>query len=261
MLKGSLVLAGDFAKLERMRFEATRRDAFVESAIARISPGLAVLHGPFAGMLYPERKADCSSLFPKILGSYESELHPFLEETCRKEHRVVVDVGCAEGCYAVGLARRLPGARVHAFDLDGEAIRLCGEMAHLNGVLDRVTTGASCGPETLRSLCRSGKALIVSDCEGYEKDLFTEEVVPSLAGHDLLIEVHDCLDIEISGTLRRRSSATHSIRAVQSLDDIVKAHTYSHAELGPYDLATRNLLLAEHRASIMEWLYLTPLAS
>ena len=82
-----------------------------------------------------------------------------------------------------------------------------------------------------------------------------------MAKDDLLIEIHDMKDIEISTTIRQCFAKTHKIEIIESLDDIKKALTYSYKELESYDLATRKLLLAENRAAIMDWFYLTPLGS
>ena len=55
---------------------------------------------------------------------------------------VVVNIGCAEGYYAVGMAGRMPDTRVDAFDIDPAAQRACGELAARRGVADRVRVGA-----------------------------------------------------------------------------------------------------------------------
>ena len=52
---------------------------------------------------------------------------------------VLVDVGCGYGAIAVSLARRAPGARVWAVDVNERARELCAINAEANGVGDRVT--------------------------------------------------------------------------------------------------------------------------
>lgn len=227
--------------------------------IESLSQDLSVLHGPFKGMLYPEFKAVGGAIAPKVLGSYERELHQVMEEICLNDYSEIVDVGCAEGYYAVGLAMRLPNAKVFTFDTDVVAIHLCKQMAQLNKVAERIIIGSFCDAKVLQSIPYTKRALIISDCEGYEKQLFTKEIVPFLAKHDLLIEVHDFLDIEISSVIRQRFAGTHSIKAIQSIDDITKAHTYEYEELREYSLDVRRRFFAENRPHIMEWLYMTPL--
>jgi hypothetical protein len=230
----------------------------VEEEASLVFPEMTVMHGPFMGMKYPEARSVGSSLFPKILGSYERELHPVFDEICLKDYRSIVDIGCAEGYYAVGLAMRMPDTHVFAYDTNVEARALCERMAGVNGVGERVSTGDFCCAETIRSLPLSGRCLVISDCEGYEKKLFSEEVVTILAECEVLVEVRDFVDIEISSVLRERFERTHAITVVRSTDDIAKAQSCEYEELTAYCLSDRRELLAECRPSIMEWFYMVP---
>ena len=254
----TIELVRSVERVRRKRLQARRDRETVEVAIQRIVPDLVVRHGPFKGMRYPEVRSVGSTVFPKLIGSYERELHPTIEAICRTAYSEVVDVGCAEGYYAVGLALRLPEAKVFAYDTDRVAIAQCERMARLNQVAERVVVGSSCDPDTLRSIPVSGRALIISDCEGYERHLFTPEVVEWLAGHDVLVELHDFLDIEVSMLVRQRFQDSHTISVIDSLDDVKKAQTYAYEELSPYDLETRKVLLRERRPAAMEWFFMTP---
>src|SRR5438094_9802013 len=82
----------------------------VAEVVRATFPDLTVLNGPFRGLQYPSAEAICSAILPKLLGSYEKELHCTIERLCNTDCSVVVDVGCAEGFYAVGFARRLKTA-------------------------------------------------------------------------------------------------------------------------------------------------------
>src|SRR5262245_41340678 len=73
---------------------------------------LSVQRGPFAGMVYPDHAAVGSTLYPKLLGSYERELHQTVDDIVRLGYDTVVDIGAAEGYYAVGLAMKMPGTQV-----------------------------------------------------------------------------------------------------------------------------------------------------
>ena len=151
--------------------------------------GLSVAAGPFVGMQYIA-EATGSSLPPKLLGSYEAELHPALEHARQSRYDAVVDVGCAEGYYAVGLARMLPGTPVLAYDTDPHAQYLCRQLAAHNGVSGQVQVLGTCGPSEL--LARTGqRLLVVCDCEGYERDLFGTDVAQAMAASDLIIELHE----------------------------------------------------------------------
>lgn len=229
-----------------------------ESYARRLSPSLTVLNGPFKGLRYASARSAGSALVPKILGSYESELHGVIGRILENDYSDVVDVGCAEGYYAVGFGMLLAHATVHAFDTSSRARRLCLDTARRNGVADRLRLGSLCDEATLVGLDLGRRALVVSDCEGYEATLFTPRVAAFLARHDALIEVHHAHDPELSLSLQSRFRSTHDVTVVESVDDNRKIRLLVYAELAEYDATTKRRLLSEGRAGIMEWLYFTP---
>jgi hypothetical protein len=83
-----------------------------------------VLLGPFADLRYPFASLP-RQLFlgPLQVGSYESELHETVEGIVAREPQVLVNVGAAEGYYAVGLARRLAELEVIAYEADPHCAR------------------------------------------------------------------------------------------------------------------------------------------
>jgi precorrin-6B methylase 2 len=241
--------------------EQSDRDDTLTRIAGDLFPTLTVSTGPFEGLRYPCLQSVGSALLPKLLGSYESELRAALEALLATDYDTVVDIGCAEGYYAVGLGLRLKNTEIYAFDTDPRARQACAEMARLNGVESRVHIGGLCDKNVLRLLPLGRRALIVADCEGYEKELFDHEMALLLAKHTLIIEAHDFIDIEISSHLRTVFSMTHCVESVRSTDDIQKAHTYQYEQLGKYDTNERRLILGERRPAIMEWLVMTPLSA
>jgi len=225
--------------------------------INKIFPELIVRHGPFSGMEYPLASSVGSSLFPKLLGSYESELSDIMGEICNKDYTSIVDIGCAEGYYATGLALKIKSAHVYAFDVNEKARNLCSQMFE-NNMIDsqRYTIDSFCSKETLVNLDFGKKGLVFCDCEGYEKELFDESNLDVLKNHDLLIETHDCFDINISTYLYDLFKDTHTITVIESIDDIQKAKKYNYDEINDCSLEEKYILLREGRRTIMEWFYL-----
>ena len=171
--------------------------------------GTAVLHGPFAGMLYPKDSALSRNAVPMLLGSFESELHPIIEAIPSRHYQRIVDVGCAEGYYVVGLARstRLP---VIGYDVNEAELNACHQMAGINGVRHLVELKGWCDSGELRSTCPT-RSFIICDCEGYEHKLFDTDTLRSLTESDILIEMHgDCR------LLLDRCRQTHSLTIIQS---------------------------------------------
>jgi len=180
------------------------------------APQKVVLGGIFKGMKYPDYESSGSPLFTKFLGSYEDELNPFLTETVATKYAEILDIGCAEGYYAVGLSMMHPEAKVYAYDIDHIALNRCRAMADINGVTNRIFFGNKCEKSTLVNFKFSGKGLILSDCEGYEKELFDKETATALKGCDVIIELHDNALPDIKQRMIEAFQDTHSISFVTS---------------------------------------------
>src|SRR5690348_1337426 len=101
---------------ESLRFRIGHPANYLRVAQAVVNRyGQRVNSGPFKGLEYISGAAG-SAYTPKILGCYEQEIHAFIEEIINKSYSVIVDVGCAEGYYAVGFAYRSSDVKVYAFD-------------------------------------------------------------------------------------------------------------------------------------------------
>ena len=256
ILDKTILRLARYAEMARTQFHDQQQ--LIDNAIMKICPDLVVKNGLFKGMKYPGKVSRYSTLFPKLIGSYEKELLVVFEEICKQEYTHILNIGCAEGYYAVGLAMRFPSAAVYAYDIDKDAIRLCRNMAKINGVEERVHLASVCDINTLEGFSSTKKCLIISDCEGCEKDLFTQEIAKLFNHHDFLIEIHDFVDITISSIIRQRFERTHLIKVVKSIDDLKKAQLYFYEELKRYNHNDKKILLQEKRPTIMEWFYMTP---
>lgn len=256
ILNATLVKISDYAKHIRKSYEYNKYNNIIFEAIQTMCPDHLVKHGPFKGMRYPDTKSTGSVLFPKLLGCYEREIQPIIERICERSYTEVIDIGCAEGYYAVGLAMRIPTATIYAFDTNDEAIRMCRNMAQLNNVDKRVLVGSFCDSKTLKTIPFTNKGLIFCDIEGDEKKLFTDEIVDILSKHDLLIEIHDGQDPSISSHVRQLFEKTHKLEAIKVLSDIERVKTYPYKEIERHGFKTRYSLVAEKRRNSTEWFYL-----
>ena len=242
---------------KRMRYAAVVQSNRVPSIrgnhLLRHFPKPIVMHGPFKGTLYPRYESCGSLLCPKLLGSYEYEIQSVAESFLQGEYQYIWDIGCAEGYYAIGFARRIPTAEIVAFDTDPKARLLCAEMAKLNDVFDRVEIRDFCSPNAFAEL-HDKSSLIICDCEGYEHKLFNAKSIQHLKHCDLLIETHDFLGVEIASHLETLLSATHLVHRVSSIDDIVKASSYSFPETVSFSFKDKIEVFAEGRQHQMDWL-------
>jgi len=220
----------------------------------KIFQKLEVQNGPFKGMKYPKIAAVGSAIYPKLLGSYEKELWEVVKEFKNNNYTEIIDVGCAEGYYAIGFGLAIETALIYAYDNNEKARNLCKEMGQLNNIETRLCIKEECTADELGSFQFTGRGLIISDCEGFERQLFNTVNVQNLLNCDLIIETHDFVDIEISTFLKEIFNKTHNIFSIKSTDDIEKALTYEFEEIQALNLPQRKKLLAESRPSIMEWI-------
>lgn len=212
-----------------------------------------ILNGIFFGMKYPPMFKE-RTYYSKILGSYEMELHPVLSGLKGNNYQIIIDIGCADGYYAVGLALMFPKAKVYAYDIDNTVLELCKEVCRINNVENRVMLRNRIEKNDLFQFSNTIRGLLICDCEGYESLLFDANVAQHLSNFDLIIETHDYKDLEISTILKKVFAETHETSFIQSVGDIQKAKYYNFSELEGLSLDERLEILKENRPTTMEWL-------
>ncbi len=194
-----------------LRLLAKWRSTLINNTLAT-KQGTEVHGGPFAGLKFVRNSTEgCNA--PKLLGSYERELHPAIARIAAAPYDLMIDIGCAEGYYAVGLARLMPGLRVLACDTDAKAQAACRRMAEENGVAGRVSVqGQFAGADFA---AHAGKRVLVfCDIEGAEKDLLDPTAYPALKRMDVLVECHDCFTPGLSVEIARRFEPTHTVERI-----------------------------------------------
>ena len=195
-----------------LRIAAMWRSSALAQTFMGRTGGSVVASGPFSGMTYVKAATE-GALIARLLGVYESELHPHVEAFIAEDLECVIDVGCAEGYYAVGLARRMPGVTVYAHDILESARLVCAGMAAENGVSDRVVIGGEFQPEDFQRFAGQ-RALVLVDAEEAEIDILDLERGPALAHMNIIVETHDVYRPGALATLMARFSATHEIQRV-----------------------------------------------
>lgn len=218
--------------------------------------GLIVQAGPFAGMILPARVCwgDGDTL-PKLLGCYEAELHQWIAAVVATPPDLIVNVGAAEGYYAVGLARLMPNVAVYAFNSAALSGDICREAAQLNDVAGQITVAGHCGTDTLQTLlATSGNPFLLCDCEGEERNLIDPARVPALAAATIVVECHDFIDTSITQTLIDRLTATHELQGVRESARDPNAWPF----LTTLNSLDRWVAVCEYRPCTMHWLYARP---
>jgi hypothetical protein len=215
---------------------------------------MIVLAGPFAGLKYPTQVSHGSAFYPKLLGSYEAELHGALQQFCGRSYDGIVDIGFAEGYYLVGLARLFPAANLWGFDTSPQAHILCQGLAQANGIdLARLNLCSRAEPASL-GRAMAGRTLVICDCEGFEVELFVPGSEALWQKADLIIECHDFIHSEATASVRRQLERTHDIQLISSTEPVLKKNLVSEDIRAMFSKEELLRLLNEGRPCQQNWI-------
>lgn len=222
--------------------------------ILRVKSGDRVLSGPFAGMAfhYPQQE------YAMLLGTWELELTSTWETILSQDYKLMVDVGAAEGYYAVGMAYRKPGAEVVAFEMED---RVRENLGILNGLNDAgLDIRGKCEVADLEAFGQKLEgAFILMDVEGYETVLLDPGKVPALKKATILVELHDMYAEGCTELLAERFKCTHKIKKIEGVPRIPR-HFSEAAGMVKVLFSERRALgyMDEGRPSEMSWYFMDP---
>lgn len=212
-----------------------------------------ILAGPFAGMRYLPTGAG-SAIVPKWIGTYEMELRGVLDRWGEVGFSRLIDVGSADGYYAVGLAIRYDVPAI-GFDTSEYARSVMRKIVEINGRLDSIEICGACAPADLEACLQPlNRPLVLVDCEGFEEVLLDPEKAPSLAKSWILVESHDIFRPGMADLLRRRFSASHHVETI-SVEDRDCAEIARTWNLSQDDAV---FAVEEGRPKDMVWLAMDP---
>ena len=232
---------------------AHQRRNEITCQIYNLTKGL-VATGPFQGM-YIDKSAQWGDgdIGSKLLGCYESELHPYIEKMISSQPDCLVNVGCGEGFYGVGIGRRSPLTKITMIDVQQRMIDTSKYNASRNNVVSDFSLESI--PYKLEELLHPYKnPALVMDCEGFEMDLIRPDLVPALKKTMMIIELHDFMRPNITSILKERCGKTHTIIDVPQGAKNPYLPIVSH--LSDWD---KMLICVEGRPCTMHWFIMTPI--
>lgn len=235
---------------QALRLLAKWRSAALAGQILQ-RDGAIIQRGPFAGMSYLSRQSE-GALIPRLLGSYEATLHPIIDAIIARGYRQVLDVGAAEGYYAVGLALRMPRARVLAYDIDPNARALLARLAEANGVSDRIVQHEACTHASF-ALCSQAPTVVICDIEGAEDQLLDPDRAPGLRDADILVETHPGLVRGVTDRIAARFADSHRVTRIDRRVDSDALPGW----MEQLDDMDRLIAIWEWRSAPTPWLWMT----
>lgn len=224
--------------------------------LVRKESNMKVQSGPFKGMTYIDES--CGSVYlPKILGLYEKELAGIIEEIINTHYERIIDIGAAEGYFAVGLASKCTNAKVIGYEMNPDSRNQCASLAKANNVSDKIDLREKCEPEDLaEELSQPAKTMILCDVEGYEMQLLDPDRIEALADVDILVELHDFIERGISDAIRQRFEKTHDITLLNQEDRSPDQFPYSSLYLSVLPERYKLWAVSEHRPEKMSWYWM-----
>jgi hypothetical protein len=195
-----------------LRLLSKWRSVLIQNTLLQ-QQGTAVMQGPLQGLDFLPQSAEGCHI-AKLLGCYEQPLQPYIEQAIQKQYATILNIGCAEGYYAVGMAKRMPSTQVLAHDLNPKAQEICAALAVKNKVDDRVRIGGLFKSSDFAAYADQN-VLLMCDIEGAERELLDPNASPALQRMDIIVESHECLIPGITQLLIDRFKDTHNITLVQ----------------------------------------------
>jgi hypothetical protein len=220
-----------------------------------------VAHGPFRGLKLHKSSfwsgADRGSM---LLGMYEQEVLLALE-TLSNSFDTFVDVGAADGYYAVGAITSGQFLQSICFESDPRGQQAIRSLGQLNGVESHVQIFGHAASDFLQQLASSkfnenAGAVVLLDIEGGEYSLLTDDLLGYLRNSALIIELHSS-DVSLGSPndelLKRGRQYFDYYFAISGARD-----PNLFPELAKWTDDDRWLLCSESRMFPMKWLILTP---
>ena len=220
--------------------------------------GNQVAHGPFKGMRLPEVSSwGRSDVSAKILGTYERQVAEALTAQARTDG-LLVDLGPADGYFAVGALRAGLFGTCLAFEKSERGRAVLSASAEANGVADRLTIrGEATEHELLSAIPEGQTGTLLCDIEGGEFRILTDTVLSHLSAMHLIVEMHDFLLDDGAAqrdALLARAAQRFDVEILLSADPQVS----TFRELDHFDDDHRLLAFSEGRDRATEWLMLHP---
>jgi hypothetical protein len=220
-----------------------------------------IQHGPFAGVrLSRDSWWSAADRGAMLLGMYEQEV---LESIGKMRNRfsVLVDIGAADGYYAIGSLRAGWVSHAYCYEVSELGRATIKRNAELNGFSEALTILGEAKAGFMNDLkseyqVKPQECLVIMDIEGGEEDLLAMSGLNSLAHSVSIVEIHDHLVSE-SFVGQLESSAD---RAGLDLHYVATGarNPSQFVELAGWSDDDRWMVCSEGRAHLMRWAIMTP---
>ena len=220
-----------------------------------------VAYGPFTGtrlaLMNHWSAADRGGM---LLGMYEKEILEQLEILSRGRE-VLIDVGAADGYYAVGSLASGMFESAICFEVNPDGQEMIRQQAKLNGVCQQVTVLGEANTNIAHLIrtnlsADASRCVVLMDIEGGEFELLNDSFLAEFGDASLIVEIHDFLNGQEGALdlLLDRLSGYYDCKFVEQ----GARNPNVFPELREWSDDDRWALCSESRSNVMRWLVCTP---
>lgn len=227
--------------------------------------GGVVRYGPLAGLkIRLESTWGAGDRGGMLLGLYEREVADVIAESLR-DRSTFIDIGAADGYYAVGVLKAGLAEQSIAFEMNPKARASIAALASLNNVSDRLTIHGAADAGSLASLSAgviSGSfehCVVLCDIEGAETEVLNDRALALLSHAVIVVELHrsgTLTDVEVGALLRARAEAWFDIESFT----VGARSPLQIEEIAQYSEDDQWLICSEGRGYRQTWFVLRPKA-
>jgi hypothetical protein len=224
--------------------------------------GSQVKYGPFRGLkLSKATWWGTTDRAGMLLGLYEQEILSVLANIPLEYRRSFIELGAADGYYAVGVLVNGLFERSYCFEISERGQQAIAANAELNGVGPHVQIRGIAETDFHAMLPPSaiGNSTLLIDVEGAEFDILTPETFERFANSIIIIELHDHFFADAQQRLERLKRMCANAFRIDELTTTSRDLSV-FPELKQFTDTDRWLICSEGRRAMPHWYVLTPLA-
>lgn len=243
----------DFMRIAGIRREVLGRRIYEESSGK-------VLYGYFKNLKIVSYRWGARDLGSIILGEYERNIVEYINKV-ESNYTIFVDVGAADGLYAVGLLHNRKMKKSICFESSADGRASIELNAKANRVQQSISIRKTATGQFARDLSDEfgdelQNCLILIDIEGGEFDLLTSENLQILRNSVVIVELHkEAGDYESKlSKLYLNAKKFHEIRMLHRTG----ANPFEFKELESWPDEDRQIIFSEGRRYSMTWVALHP---
>tara|TARA_B110000003_G_C16511587_1_gene481444 strand:- start:2 stop:880 length:879 start_codon:yes stop_codon:yes gene_type:complete len=254
----SWTIARIFLRILKQPNEMQRAKNKVLDKIIR-EHGYKVAYGNFKGMkLNKDIYWAKNDLITHILGVYEKHVLEKLTEFSKRGNFPFIDIGAADGYFAVGMAFSKIFKKVYAFEINESGRVSLDKNAENNQCKDKIVINDEANFNSIKKIVdENNGAVILFDIEGSEFDLLDQKLLESLTNCYIVCELHPLL---VNSGYDKQQALINNSKAFFNVS-IIQRDSYcpnKFSELNEFTDDERLLAFGEGRENNMNWLILEP---